>query len=283
MNDADIELIISLANDELDGQERIDALARINADPSLASELATQISTIDSVQSMPSVDMTASERTTLHANLVEQLHLEEAPPAVVPVKRGVSWWQPVLGLASVAAVVFAIVVVPNMLSSSSSDDAAFAELSTDASREFDSSAGSGADSGATTTAAAGADTSIIEDAASEQAPSAGVAEDGSDDLQLFRIPLDRQEEFNDLANGETSSDVLSEKLARYGFALGTTIDPKELQACLEVLAEQLPIGVPLPIGDGDANTVFVGVDTGDGIDTIFEIDLATCTIVSQTP
>jgi len=283
MNDADIELIISLANDELDGRERIDALARINADPSLASALATQVSMIDAVQSLPGVDMTASERTTLHANLVEQLHLDEALPAVVPVKRKVSWWQPVIGLASVAAVVFAIVVVPNMLSSSTSDDAAFQELNTEASQEFDASGGSEADSGATTTAAASADTTIVDDAAGEQAPLADTAEDGEQDLQLYRVTLDRQEEFNDLANGETSSALLGEKLARSGFALGTTIDPEELQACLEGLAEQLPNGVPLPIGDGDANNVFVGVDTGDGIDAIFEIDLAMCTIVSQTP
>lgn len=284
MNDADIELIISLANDELNGQEQIDALARVNADPALASELATQISTIDAVQSLPGVEMTASERSTLHANLVEQLHLAEALPVVVPVKRKVSWWQPAIGFASVAAVVFAIAVVPNMLSSSTSDDAAFSELSTDASQEFDAPGGSEAGgSEATTTAAASADTSIVDDAAGEQAPLADLADDGANDLQLFRIPLDRQEEFNDLASGETSSDLLSEKLARYGFALGTTIDPEELQDCLYLLAEQLPNGLPLPIGDGDANTVYVGIDTGDGIDTIFEIDLATCTIVSQAP
>jgi len=279
MNDADIELIISLANDELDGQEQIDALARINADPSLASELATQISVIDTVQSLPRADMTASERTTLHANLVEQLHLEETPLAAVAVKRKLAWWQPVVGLASVAAVVFAIVVVPNMLSSRSSDDAAFQELRSDTTQEFSSAGGSTE----TTSAAADADTSVADDAAVEEAPSAGTAESGAADLQLYRIPADRQEEFNDLATGETSSDLLSEKLARSGFALGTTIDPKELQACLQLLADEFPGGVLLPIGDGDANTVFLGVDAGNGIDEILEVDLETCSLVSKAP
>jgi len=279
MIDADIELIISLANGELDGQEQIDALAHINADPSLASELATQISMIDAVQSLPAPDMTASERTTLHANLIEQLHLEETPPVAVPAKRKVTWWQPAIGLASVAAVVFAIVVVPNMLSSSSSDDVAFQELGTDVSQEFDPSGGLEA----TTTAAASADTSIVDNAAGEQAPLADSAEDGTDDLQLFRIPPDRQEEFNDLANGETSTALVGEKLARFGFTPGTTIDPAELEACLDVLDDELPDGVPLPIGDGDANIVILGIDTGDGIDVIIELDLATCSLISQTP
>jgi len=281
MNAADIELIISIANDELAGQERIDALARINADPSLANELATQISMIDAVQSLPGADMTASERTTLHTNLVEQLHLDESPLPVVPARRSVSWWQPVVGLASVAVVVFAIVVVPNMLSSGSADDVAFQELSTTIAPEF---AASGGSTETTTTAAAAADdASVAQDTATEVAPTITATVDAGEDLQLVRIPVDREEELNDLASGETSSELLNEKLARYGFAPGTTIDPVALQACIEALGDELPTGAPLAIGIGDTNTVFLGFDTGTGIDVIVEIDLPTCSITTQAP
>lgn len=285
MNDADLEIIISLANGDLDGQDRIDALAHVNADPSLASELDTQISMINAVQSLPGAEMTEAERTTLHANLIEQLHLEQAPMVPVPVKRRVAWWQPAVGLASVAAVVFAIVVVPNMLSSTDGDDVAFLEVSTEISAEF------GASGGATepTTTAAGADTTVAndaggDDATTEEAPSADAGQDGFQDfdLPLYRVPADRQKEFNDLATGETSPVDLREKLERSGFLQGAAVDSGLLQACLEVL-EGLPEGVPLAIGDGDLDTVFVGVDAGSGIQTILEIDLATCSVVSEAP
>lgn len=285
MNDADIEIIISLATGELDGQERIDALAHVNANPLLARELETQISSIDAVQSMPNAEMTTSERSTLHADLIEQLHLEQAPVVAVPVKRKLAWWQPVIGLASAAAVVFAIVVVPNMLSSSGSDDVAFQEASTELSAEFDASGGADEP---TTTAAASA--SVADDAgesgaASEEAPLADAAQGGGEglDLQLYRIPNERQNEFNDLASDETTSELLAEKLARSGFSLGTTIDPAELQACVESLETELPDGEAIPVGTTENDTVYVSVRDSDGNETILEIDFVSCQLLTPGP
>ncbi|NHZ71099.1 MAG: hypothetical protein GWP18_05605, partial [Proteobacteria bacterium] len=109
MNDADISLIISLANDELNGQDRLAALERVSASPEMARELAVQIEMKDAVQGMPDVTaMTETERTALRSDLIEELHLESAPVVALPKKRRLPWWRPVFGLASAAALVVAI-------------------------------------------------------------------------------------------------------------------------------------------------------------------------------
>jgi len=112
------ELIIDLLGGRLSPDEERRALSRIENDPALRAEYEAQISALSILSASEMPLMTASERTTLRASLRHQLHLDNAPVAVVAApSRWQRWWAPMGGLAVAAAVVFgAVVVLPGALS-----------------------------------------------------------------------------------------------------------------------------------------------------------------------
>ena len=149
MSEHDLNLITDLVSGRLSPSERDEALRYVASDPALQSEYETQLATASLLSDLPAPAMTADERSTLHASLRQQLHLEDAPaPVVAPApSRWQRWWAPVTGLAAAAAVIIGAVVI---LPSSGSDDsfevasAALTET-TAASGNADASAGGGAD------------------------------------------------------------------------------------------------------------------------------------------
>ena len=85
MNDQDRDLIAALAEGSLGTEAAEAATARIESDPELTAEYADQVAALEFLTSSASPRMTAAERTTLHANLTEQLGLV-APPPSAPAK-----------------------------------------------------------------------------------------------------------------------------------------------------------------------------------------------------
>ena len=91
----------------------------------MSAEYADQIAALDFLNSGAVPRMTASERETLHVNLTEQLGLvPKTLPVPSPARRKIPWWQPVFGVATAAAVVAAIVIIPGTLTGGSADTAA---------------------------------------------------------------------------------------------------------------------------------------------------------------
>ncbi|MCL1595333.1 MAG: hypothetical protein M3132_13370 [Actinomycetia bacterium] len=296
MNDADISLILSLAHGELDGQDRLAALERVEASPELADELAVQIEMIDAVQDMPDITaMTEPERATLRSDLIEQLRLDPAPVAI-PTKRTVPWWQPVFGLASAAALVVVIVVVPGMLSSSNdSNDVAFTEVSSDLDGSSDGQGGS-ADSeterfATSESGSAGLDTApdgaVSEDTASIAEDNVATTGAPAAPLPplLFRVPDQREDEFSDIAAKGTSAATIREQLVNSGFSTedASVFFNEALASCVADLAVVNPGTIFVPLGNSDQGTVYVGVNTGEGIDDIIEIAVDSCSVVTPTP
>ena len=125
MNERSQELIVDLIGGLLSPAEERAALARIENDPVLRTEYEMQLSAISVLGSSSMPSMTPQERSTLHAALRQQPHLDPAPvPAVSAPSRWRRWWAPVGGLAVAAVVVFgAVVVLPGALSGGDSDGA----------------------------------------------------------------------------------------------------------------------------------------------------------------
>jgi len=92
----------------------------------MSVEYSGQLSALDFLGSVVTPLMTTAEREALHVNLTEQLGLVPIPtPTPSPFRRRLPWWQPVFGLATAAAVVAAIVILPGTLTGGSSDNASF--------------------------------------------------------------------------------------------------------------------------------------------------------------
>ncbi len=284
MNDSDIEIVLALAQGRLSGQAEQDALSRIEADPELANELAIQIDAIKLVQSVSSPAMTAVERSTLHANLIEQLHLEPTSAPAAPVRRKLSWWQPVVGLASVAALVLAIVVVPDMFDSS--NDSSGADFAVVARESPTGEGGTGAGEFSTTTAAA----SSVDSVESFDQPASG-ADDGSlvdvGFLNVYEVTEQDLPDLLDIVVTERSSPELSdEKLARSRLSAFAPIELAVVTSCLDTLSEELPDAelIPLGVTTGEGGqVVHFGVDPGTGVDRLVSVDLDACSVVGTTP
>ncbi len=269
MNDNDIEIILALANGTLTGDEERRARRRVEADPELAAELAAQIAAVESLDALPPVSLTDAERSTLRASLVEQLGLEPAaaPPAR---RRALSWWKPVLGLASAAAVALAFVVVPSMLSSNQSEEAGVALVSeTDMAGE------------PTTTAAAGGDEEMA--ATTMAGTTLARAEDG-ETYALPEVPLTGAPEL--LAATVDSSDEPSSKLGEAGSLPTTAVSAAELADCIDRLDDDLPPSPLVPFAvttTEDAQIVHLALEgAGDPADVV-RVSLPDCSIVPAGP
>lgn len=125
MNDQDRDLILDLLGGRLGTEQAEAAAARVASDPVLAAEFATQAAVHETLSSAEPASMTATERTSLRAALTEQLHIgDDVVAAPRENTRRMRWLQPVAGLAAVAAVATAIVILPGSLSNDEMDTAA---------------------------------------------------------------------------------------------------------------------------------------------------------------
>ncbi len=280
MNDTDIEIILALAQDHLSGQAKADALAHIQADPDLTRELSSQIAAIKALRSLEPPQLTDQERTVLRAELTERLHLETPRLSSTPARRSVAWWRPMIGLASAAALVLAIIVVPGLLNSgrdeASADFTALAQVSPAGDD------GAARSESAPTSAAADSLESLDMGAAES-----GTALFDEDSLNVYEITEQDLPGLLDVVMTEQSSRELSdEKLARYGFAKSSPVDLAAISVCLDVLFDSLPDVDLMPLAvttDERGQTVHFGVDSGAGVDSLVSVDLGTCSVVGTTP
>lgn len=115
MNDNDIQLITSLIGGELSPIEQEEAVARVEASPQLRAAYDEQLSVASALRAEPKVSMTAAERSRLNTTLRAELFIEEAAvPAVVVTSGWNRWWAPLIGLATAAVIIIAVVVAPNV-------------------------------------------------------------------------------------------------------------------------------------------------------------------------
>lgn len=262
MNDHDIDIILALAEGRLSGADAAEARARVEADPELAAELDAQIAAIDALAASPTPSLTASERTDLRTNLIAALHLEAEPsPSAVPAR---AWsWRPVLfGLASAAALVLAVVVLPNVLSSSSSDEAAFAPA---------------------------ADTAVAtQDGAADasELPETSIASQGAGAPPVIaEVPEVSKQSMSDLVEARSGAspeaDALDES-AEINAGNVTLVDLGALASCIEELDRELADGAGTPIAattTDDGQIVYLEGSTG----SLVAIDLGTCSFVDLAP
>ncbi|MEN8041237.1 MAG: hypothetical protein ABFR95_07000 [Actinomycetota bacterium] len=272
MNDQDRDLIASLAEGRLSGSAAEDALSRIEADPEFASEYAAQIAAIDFLDSAITPIMTAAERETLHANLADQLGLEPATPVVVPEKHKTPWWQPVFGLATAAAVVAAVVILPGTFGGADSADVA-------AVRNFDEEEASTS----TQESLARGDTELTDesDGADQSLP-----EDAT--LSVYKTESVELERLLTQAKGADSPDSVSDRLAPLGFTSKVDLDEEQVQACINDLDAELPDGIIsiLVLGadvTDEATVVSLGFDFGEGVEDGLSFVLHNCSLVAYGP
>ena len=266
MNDRDRDLIIALIEGSLSEQDAGAASARIASDPELAAEYEIQRSIHEALSDVEPVAMTVAERSTLRSNLVEQLHLEEAAPAVAapPSARRSAWWlRPALAIGSVAAVfVIGVAVVPGMLpggSDDSSDEIAAAVA---------------------TTTVASADTGGA-DGAGES------TEGGAPTNRLLEVPAFDSPDLDELldsVSGTYSTDDIAEEAEDYAQTQATiVVSQDDVDACRAQLGRALPDGELQVIGAEreDSGTIVVTVAFTDtrGAKVLATIDLSTCVLV----
>jgi len=269
MNDQDRDLIAALAEGRLSTTAAQDATARIEADPELASEYAEQVVALEFLRSSALPQMTDAERSALHINLTEELRLTRKREPAVPLKRRTPWWKPVFGLATAAAVVAAIVILPGTLTGGSSDDSI-----SSASAELDDQ---GEADTATTSAAAGI----------QEAP----ANDGQTFADETEIAVYETESVDlsdllDRARGASSPDDVNSRLAPLQLTKTTFLGTEALSECLIEIEPDLPRGIQriLPLGaeDADGSTIaHLGFDYGSGVEAGVSVDLSTCEIVDS--
>ena len=255
MNEYDRDLILGLTDGTLTGEDAERARARIVADPELASELVAQESVRADLAALPNATLTEVERTALRSSLVDQLNLGAAPAAApVHERRRFAWWQPVLGVASVAAVVTAIVILPGTFGGS--DDSAQEALTLTTVTASDSAADGGAE---------------------QEAPPATtevLAFDGVDGADLLDAT-------RNAATPDEATDSLEDAPIAEARAFASVPVP-QAEACLEDLGDQLPPGDKTIIGvdqTDDGLLVYFAVIDADGVSSVLTVNLDECTLV----
>ena len=276
MNDQDRDLIIALAMGRLSETAAEDALARIEADPELSAEYAGQIAALELLGSGDAPRMTASERETLHVNLAEQLGLvPRTTPTRSPAKRKLPWWQPVFGLATAAAVVAAIVILPGALTGGSSDDASFDLVSAELESTND-------DQPQTTVASAATD------GARSAAPDDAQALLDETEIAVHETDTVTLEDLLEQASGADSPGAVEEQLSSFDFASTVDLDVHAIDSCIDELSVDLPDGIieRRVIGANvreEKTIVHLGFDFGSGIEDGLSFVLENCTLVDHGP
>jgi hypothetical protein len=279
MNDQDRDLIAALAQGQLSRPAAEDAIARIEIDSELASEYAYQVTALQFLQSASRPVMTQAERSTLHANLTEQLDiLPAAPPTSSSSKKRAQWWVPVFGFAAAAAVVAAFVIFPG-----SSQDT-FQEVSADLEGGSESSTEFSAASPQTTNASQDAqDSAVTEESAGTEEPP--VADDGS--LSVYETDSVGLDELLAKADGADSRDSVQRQLSTFGFGSNIALDSDEVDRCLSELESEIPADVVdiHVIGaehDEESTIIHLGFDYGSGVEDGLSFVLESCADVAHS-
>lgn len=279
MNDQDRDLIAALAQGNLGTTEAEAAVARIQADPELASEYADQVAAVQFLQSATPPMMTEAERSTLHANLSEQLGLlPVSAPSPAASKKKAQWWAPIFGLATAAAVIAAFVIFPT-----SSQDT-FAEVSADLGETESSAEPFASSPQATAATSAAQDSADAEESAGAAAPP--VADDNA--LSVYETDSVELGELLNRTDGADSPESIQRELSSMSFKSLVDLDAEEVNACLNELNAELPDEVLeiLVIGadtKSDETIVHVGFDFGEGIEGGMSFVLETCELVEHGP
>jgi hypothetical protein len=288
MNDTDLDIILALADDQLTGEAKQAALERIAADPELGEELAAQVAAMDELRSLEPALMTSSERAALRSALVEQLNLQPAAPVVTTPSQTRPWWVPVLGLASAAALLLAIVAVPSIFSGSDDSPAEFVAIAPEATTPVDSAEELG-DSGD--------ESALAKDEVGEASLSTVVVPqiDEKDVQEFFNasppsvdttVSTSRGDVDDSAGVAEASPDTTFESIERVSPTDPIAIDAAQLEECLKLLGDSLPEGEYVPRAatlDDEATIVHFGIDASDGVVHSVSVDLETCVITSQIP
>jgi hypothetical protein len=264
MNEQERDLILGLTANALSSAEAAEARAQIEADPSLAKELAIQTDIRAALASLPETSMTAAERVELRSRIRGALNLDAPDRAMPePARRRVTWWQPLFGLAAAAAVVTAIVVLPGGLGGTDAQDAAL---------ESD-----------TTVAAADA----RDDGGGEEVPEVGTySEESADPEQVGEVQAFTGLDGSDLlalTEGAATPKDINELLEGAVVATRSSVDVDQIEACLEAIGTSLPSGDKTLLGVGDlegTEVAYFAVIDETGVSSVLTIDLSTCTVVA---
>jgi anti-sigma factor RsiW len=288
MNETDIDIILAIAEGRLSGTSEQEALHHIAADPELGRELAAQMSTIEELQSIPPGVLTAAERTRLRQSLIEQLNLAPADVKAIPVKQRRAWWQPILGLATAAALVVAIVVVPSMLGDG--EDGADVEAVAPLTTAQDQAADAPAEVTVTTSAAAGVASEGGDTMDVPEVPEADVesfllrgddATEGQEttvDSTITGSPSEDTDALDEAADSDTSNDQ--------GVPAMASVNAGELNECLDTIASELPEGdliLQAATTTDTGHVVHLGFGSDTGVDYAVSVDLSRCSITAISP
>jgi len=271
MNDQDRDLIAALAEGRLGTDAAEAAIARIESDPELSTEYASQVTALEFLASSATPRMTSTERTTLHANLTEQLGLVAAP-APETVKKKTPWWAPAFGLATAAAVVAAVVILPGGLSDQSADMSA-------------ESAGEALMS--VTTAAAGSTAEAPTSAEENQATDGGQADDAVPEaggISVYETDAVQLEELLSEIEGADSTDEIQRELSDLSLKSTIDLDAAEINACIDDLSDQIPPGVEVihvigALVEAEATIIHLGFDYGEGVEDGLSFEFENCSLV----
>ncbi len=264
MNDRDRDLIVDLLEGRLSQAETAAAMSRVADDPALAAAYHQQMAVRDTLTGQHEPVLSDAERSNLRADLVEQLHLQHQP-----VRSGVRrsrrrWWQPVLGLTTVAAAVVAIALLPGTFGSSS-DDAGTAEV------RF--TATDGAES---LPPAAGMEQGAEDDTADMFAP--------GEPVEVVDLPDAKVDELLEATAGNTTPAEVERNMSALGYSKSLFIDGSVIEDCVNAVRSSLPAGTTsvLVLGadsTGESTIVHLGLTMDDGIEAVVTIDLKDCSIL----
>ena len=297
MSEHDLNLIADVISGDLSPRELDAALAHIASDPALQAEYETQLATASLLHDLPSPSMTAEERSTLHASLRQQLHLDDAPtPVVAPApSRWQRWWAPVTGLAAAAAVVVGAIVILPGGGSDDSFDVASASLAatTVAARDADPSVGGGADSdgsvneeAAPTEAASEAETTTTTAAAETTTTAAATAEDMMGDEPPAGLPHLPEGDLEEIALAYTADPQafglgLASLMKDSSSAVAPGADACVAEASATAGAAAVVVAVATTTVDG-VEAAVVSVTPPDTEPYFVALDLATCEELDST-
>lgn len=275
MNDQDLNLIVDLIESQLSNSEAETALARIMADPELSAAYAEQLAVHASLAELPTASMTVAEKDALNTALVSQLRLESAT-AVVPIaKRRKAWWMPIAGIATAAAAVTAIFIMPGLSGSDDSSAGTTIVASAAAEAPEDPAAQDSAAQGATADDGASQVDGAEEESRALQAPVAVVDLDGADLVEVLEATA-----------GEESPEAVQDQLNALGYTKSASVDADVLAECISQVSGQLPpnatdivlFGVD---SSGPTQIAHLGIVFDDGIEGAMSVDLETCVVVSS--
>lgn len=292
MSEHDPNLITDLISGRLSPSERDEALEYIASDPALRSEYETQLATSSLLHDLPSPALTAEERSTLHASLRQQLHLDDAPALVVAPapSRWQRWWAPVTGLAAAAVVIGVIVVLPSGQDESfEAISASLTETTAQASSDANSSDGGGetldgafADEQAAPTESAEAETTA---AAEETTTTAASAAEVTGDAPPGALPHVPDGDLESIARSYGNDpDVFARGYASLTKD-GSSDVVSDIDVCLTEASSAADTSVlelvATTVVDG-AEAVVLSVTSSDGEPYLVALDLATCEELAST-